>query len=94
MKTYLKKLHVRLIVCYRILFRKYDHWLIINLTDQELKKLLSGEEFDTNSIYHGQRPYNVDILLKNAAANISDIDLICDRAAFDAEYELFKAKRK
>jgi hypothetical protein len=81
----MKKLIIRLRVCYNILFRKYNHWAILNLDKDNLVKLLQDKEFEADILYHGLQPYVCNRMIQMVANNFNDIDSICAKAEFEAE---------
>lgn len=80
---------IRLNVCYKLLFRKYKHWVVFNLDDENLAKLLKEEEdFDVDATYCYLQPYIISQMVKHMAMNKSDVDLVLDKATFEAEAEI------
>ncbi len=82
------KLITRLKVCYRILFRKYDHWIILNLKEKEFINLISDNDFEIDGDYHGMQPYIMRKMIRKCAdQNIKETDLLLDRIEFHADVE-------
>lgn len=87
----MKKLWIRLRTCYEILFLKKRHWVFINVDRENLIKMLKEEEFTVSMNYHGLQPYNIFCIVKMIAEKKDDIDMICDKAEFEAD-AIVKAK--
>jgi hypothetical protein len=81
----MKKLKVRIIAAYRILFRKYNHWVILDVNDENLVKLLKNESFDADILYHGVQPYIYYKMIKMVGNSKDDIDMLLDKAKFEAD---------
>lgn len=92
MKIKLLKFKSRLLVAYRILFRKYDHWLIINVDKDNLIKLLKDEDFETDGYYHGIQPYVYFKMVERVASSKDEIDMMLEKAKFEAEASLLTKK--
>jgi len=80
----MKKFYIRLLACYKILFRKYDHWVILDVDKDNLVKLLKDEPFTSDVLYHGVQPYVFYKMIKNISNTTSEIDMICAKAEFEA----------
>ena len=83
--TGMKKLKVRIIAAYRILFRRYNHWVILDVNDENLVKLLKNESFDADILYHGVQPYIYYKMIKMVGNSKDDIDMLLDKAKFEAD---------
>lgn len=83
----MKKLKIKLEILYNIIFGKYKSFIIINVTKDNLVKLFENDEFDTDCMYYGLRPYVFMKLIKQAAKGISEEDLICEKAHFELSAE-------
>jgi hypothetical protein len=90
MKTKLYKLNLRFTAIYRILFRKYNHWAIINLDDENLVKLLKEEDFTADCIFHGIQSYIFYRMVKKVGNYKSDIDMMLEKAEFEAKASIYK----
>lgn len=88
----MKKFKIRLHAAYRILFRKYNHWVILNVSDENLIKLLKDEDFDTDMLYHGVQPYVFYRIIKMVSNSKDDIDMVLDKAKFEADATEYKRK--
>ncbi len=86
----MNKLYIRLRVCYRILFRKYNHWALLNVKEEDFIKLLTGQEFTIDADIHGLHKYNLLKLIKQAAESYDEIDMLLEKTAFEAEAGLNK----
>lgn len=82
---YLIKLKLRIYAAYCILFRKYNHWIILNVDKDNLVKLLKDENFESNFLYHGVQPYIAYRMIKMVSNSKDDIDMALDKAKFEAD---------
>lgn len=80
----MKKLLIRLKAVYRIIFRKYNHWAILNIDNENILKMLQGEKFECDVIYHGLQPYNMYCMIKQVSKSKDEIDMALDKALFEA----------
>lgn len=78
------KFKLRLRACYNILFRKYNHWVILDLDNENIIKLLKDENFDANILYHGLQPYNVYKIIQMVGNSKDDVEMLCYKAEFEA----------
>jgi len=85
------KLHlwIRLKTALNVLF-SYQHFFLINMSTDELKKYFSGEDIDFHIINIGLHRHNLNQIIKDLSTTISDVDLILGKAQFEAEAELRK----
>jgi len=81
----MKKFKIRLLAAYRILFKKYKHWVILDVSDENLVKLLQDDDFDADVLYHGVQPYVFYKMIKMASNSKDDIDMCLDKAKFEAD---------
>lgn len=89
----MKKFLIRIRTCYYILSRKYDNWFIVNVDKDNLIKILRDENtFDADLNYHGLRPYVVSRIIKMLSNAKDEVEMICDKANFEAEAQEFKKK--
>lgn len=78
-------------MCYQILF-KHQHCALLSIEREELFNLFKGDAFDVHILYLGAQNYIVKKMIKQTAEGIDDIDIALEKAAFEAEAELNKAK--
>jgi hypothetical protein len=81
------KFKLRLISCYRILFCKWKHWVIINIDQDNLIHLLKEETFGADILYHGVQPYIAYRMIKMVGNSQDDIDMALGKAEFQANAE-------
>lgn len=86
------KFLTRLKAAYRILFRKYDHWVILDVKKPELIKCLKDENFDVDVLYHGVQPYIYHKMIRMVAASKDSIEIALDKAQFEADSEEYNKK--
>jgi len=79
----MKKLMIKLKVCYYILSGKYQHWFIVNLTRHDLIKLFKKEEFLIQTECCGLREYVILKTLKSMGDAIDDDELELNRIEFE-----------
>jgi len=83
-----------LISCYRILFGKHKHLVILWLSKEDLYNLIEEKPFNIDITYHGLQPYNYKSLIKNIAESYDEIELICDKAKYEADAINYKNNKK
>jgi hypothetical protein len=88
------KLKIRLITCWYILTRKYNNWVIINVDKKNLIKIVSDKKnFEGDMQYHGLQPYIISRMIKMMANAKDETEMICDKAKFEADAEMYKSKK-
>lgn len=86
----MKKLMIRLKVCFRILTMKDRHWFVYAIDEQNLIELIKGADFNVSVMYHGLQTYQVKLIIKAISDSIDDIDMILAKADFEANCQLWK----
>lgn len=81
----MKKLLIRLKVCWWIITRKNGHWAIINLDQDNLIKLLKEEDFSCDVTYHGIQPFVFYNMIKGIHDLHDEDDMFLEKIAFQAE---------
>jgi hypothetical protein len=81
----LKIIILRLKICWNVLFGKYKHYLLINIDKPNLIKLLEDEPFQIDGFHCGLQPYTYFKIIKSLAATKDDIDMVLDKAQFEAD---------
>jgi len=94
MKTKRNKFWIRIRTCWYILTGKYKHWYLTHIDDENLKVFFKKGQYEIEVVYHGIRPYIFKTLVKHYAKSIDDVDMILEKATFDAEYELWLREQK
>lgn len=79
----------RLKVAFNILF-VYRHWFLVSLDSNNLRKLISEDDFEAKLLYHGLVNYNIKMICKNVVCDMDDIDWILEKAKFEADAEIHK----
>lgn len=92
-KIAFNKFWVRLSTAYRILFRKHNHWFLVNLSEPDLRLLLQDKLKEIRWMQHGLQQYNVIQIMKLVADNIDDDEMILKKADFEAHSELLHDKQ-
>lgn len=90
----MKKLKYRIFACFKILFGREKHWMIVRLDDDNLVRLIKDETFECSITYHGMQPYNYKSLIRYLSNSIDDIELICDKAKYEADSIEYKKSKK
>lgn len=86
LKTKFFKLKIRLLVCWRILFSKrYKHWIIIDIDDINLIRLVTDKKFNVGTMWHGTQPYINQKMIKRLAEQTDEIDMILNKATFESK---------
>lgn len=81
------KIFLRIKVSLSVLFR-YKHFVIVKITDSNLRKMLQEKEFDASFEYLGLQEYNAWKLIKEVSTVQDEISMILAKAKFEAEAEL------
>ena len=87
----MKKIKTRLKACWNILFN-YNHFVIINVDKENILRLITDKQFEIKGSYLGFQPYVYNKLIKSLAADKDDIDMVLDKAQFEADAQQFKNK--
>ena len=77
------KFKIRLRACFRIMFRKYDHWVILNVSRNDLELLVRDKNFDVEVLYHGIQPYILYKIIQEVENGTDGIDMILEKAEFE-----------
>lgn len=80
-------------IIWYILTRRYNHWVILNVDRKNLELLFKEEDFDVELYYHGLQPYVNKMIIKRVAEKTDDIEMLCDKVAFEvaaAEHSIKK----
>lgn len=90
----MNKLKIKLTVIWKIISNQYQHFAVLNLTEEQLVNLFSDEDFDVEIMYHGLQPYVVHRMINQCSTVKDDIDMLLDKAQFEAEAELHNQGKK
>ena len=94
-KSFFKKLWIRLSIGIKIIFNVYPHWAMFSITEENLVRLIKEEgEVDIQMHYHGLVKYNVYAISKLVAESRDEIDVLLDKAHYEAEALLHSKKHK
>ena len=75
-------------VCWYILTRRYNHFVVLNLSKEELIKLLRNEnEIEVDVYFHGIQPYVFNKMIKMISESKDDSQMLLDRIKFEASAE-------
>lgn len=85
--TIMRKFKVRMFVIYHLLFKKWKHWTIITINDDSLIKFLKDKDYDIGIALHGMPSYVFYSIIKSISNTKSDVDMICEKANFEASAE-------
>lgn len=83
----MKLFWMRLRTACKILFIHNRHWFLVCLTDDELKKHLTGKLENVTVINHKLHPYNTNTIIQCISNGIDKDELILQKAAFEGEVE-------
>lgn len=89
----MNKFIVKLTVIWKIITNQYQHFAVLNLTQEQLINLFSDEDFEVDVMYHGLQPYVVQRMINQCSTVKDNIDMMLDKAAFEAEAELHKQQK-
>lgn len=92
-KNTMKKLLVKLEVIWKIITNQYKHFVVLNLSEEDLVNLFSDKDFEVEVMYHGLKPYVVQRMINQCSTVKDDIDMMLDKAQFEAEAQLHKQQK-
>ena len=72
-------------MAFRILTGKDKHFVLISVNRDSLVKIIMNQEFSCNFKYLGCNPYLYFKMIKSIAASKDDIDMMLDKAKFEAD---------
>lgn len=82
------KFKIRLKIIYGILFKKHTNWAFISIKHTDLSALLEDKAYGIYIMTHGLHEYAFYKLVKIVAKEKDDIDMLLDKAKFEAEAQL------
>jgi hypothetical protein len=88
------KLVVKLNILWNIITNKYKHFVVLDISEEQMINLFSDEDFEVEVMYHGLQPYVVQRMINQCSTVKDDIDMMLDKAQFEAEAELHNRKNK
>ena len=83
------KFSIKVKIAYRILTQKYTNWAIISIDKKDLGPLLEDKSYGIYITTHGLHEYAFYKLIKSVSAQKDNVDMLLDRAKFQAESELY-----
>jgi hypothetical protein len=89
----MKKLLVKITVIWKIITNQYKHFAVLNVTEENLVGLFSDEDFEVELMYSGLQPYVVQRMINQCSTVRDNIDMMLDKAQFEAESELYNKKK-
>lgn len=89
----MKKLLIKLGIIWKIITNQYEHFAVLNLTQEQLINLFSDEDFEVDIMYYGLQPYVVHRMINQCSTVKDDIDMMLDKAKFEGEAELHKQQK-
>ncbi len=90
----MSKFKIKLTVIWKIITNQYKHFAVLNLTQEQLINLFSDEDFEVEVMYHGLQPYVVQRMINQCSTVKDNIDMMLDKAQFEAEAELHRQQKK
>lgn len=88
------KLVVKLNILWNIITNKYKHFVVLDISEEQMINLFSDKDFEVEVMYHGLQPYVVQRMINQCSTVKDDIDMMLDKAQFEAEAELHNRKNK
>jgi hypothetical protein len=79
------KRKTKLKVIWDLLTNKYNHWIIIQLSDEDVVNLIKEEGFDVSTHYYGLQRYNCQTIFKGLGESIDDSEMLLSKAKYEAE---------
>lgn len=81
-------------IIWRILTNQYPHFVLLSVDKKNLVNLIEDKEVDVNIGYVGLRPYLFFKLIQESGKIKSEIDMILDKAQFEADAIEYANKNK
>jgi hypothetical protein len=67
---------------------------VLDISQEHMINLFSDEDFDVEVMYYGLQPYVVQRMINQCSTVKDDVDMILDKAQFEAEAELHSHKQQ
>jgi hypothetical protein len=90
----MNKLIVKLNILWKIITNQYKHFVVLDISQEHMINLFSDEDFDVEVMYYGLQPYVVQRMINQCSTVKDDVDMILDKAQFEAEAELHSHKQQ
>lgn len=90
----MNKLAVKFTILWKIITNQYKHFVVLNISQDHMINLFSDEDFEVEVMYHGLQPYVVQRMINQCSTVKDDIDMMLDKAQFEAEAELHTRKQQ
>ena len=85
----MNKIFVKIEIIWKIITNQYKHFVFLRLNEKDLVNLFSDKDFEVEVMYLGLKPYLVQKIIKECAAAKDDIDMMLDKAQFEAEATIY-----
>ena len=82
----MRKILQRIKIAYYVLF-KYQHFFVMNVTEENLIRQLNGEDYDIKGERCGLQNYNMNHIVKCWADMTDDDDMLLQKIQFEAMAE-------
>lgn len=90
----MKRILIKMSIIWKIVTNQYKHCVVMNITEEQLINLFSDEDFDVEILYYGLHPYVFHRMINQCSTVKDDLDMILDKAAFEAESELHNQRKQ
>lgn len=90
----MNKLIVKLNILWKIITNQYKHFVVLDISQEHMINLFSDEDFDVEVMYYGLQPYVVQRMINQCSTVKDDVDMMLDKAQFEAEAELHSRKQQ
>lgn len=90
----MNKFAVKLNILWKIVTNQYKHFVVLDISQEHMINLFSDEDFDVEVMYYGLQPYVVQRMINQCSTVKDDVDMMLDKAKFEAEAELHSRKRQ
>lgn len=90
----LKHIKIRLLICWNIITNRYNHFYILNVSDEDLKNCLSNKPYDTDGYYVGLQVYVAEKIVRDLAVRKDPIEVALDKAQFEADAIEYQNSKK
>ena len=85
---------IRIKICWLIITQKHKHWVLLPLKEDDMISVLTDEDFEIDATYHKMQPYVLNKMLKMYSEQLSDVDMILQKAKFQHDAAEFNKKKK
>ena len=78
---------IKIQICFRVLFAKKQHWVILNIDRKNAYKMFAGKPFDVNVYLAHCRMYPAVLITKQVANQYDADDVTLMKAQFEGKMD-------